>query len=141
MNINSQIYFTIFLFVLFDCLGFFLGGGVYSYGDVSITGEWVHVFDLYLALVAIEQWGFFSVPHLLWHGSSVYVGHLWGPVTLTSDVERLAVELSITVLMIYVCRTRGSNTNHLHARRMLKPIALLLYFTIKVGFFCVKFES
>ena len=57
MNINSQIYFTIFLFVLFDCLvfWFFLGGGVYSYGDVSITGEWVHVFDLYLALVAIEQ--------------------------------------------------------------------------------------
>ena len=64
MNINSQIYFTIFLFVLFDCLVFFWGG-VYSYGDVSITGEWVHVFDLYLALVAIEQWGFFSVPHLL----------------------------------------------------------------------------
>ena len=25
-------------------------------------------FDLYSALMAIEQWGFFSVPHLLWHG-------------------------------------------------------------------------
>ena len=130
-------YFCLFCLIVW----FFWGGGVYSYGDVSITGEWAHVFDLYLALVAIEQWRFFSVPHLLWHGSSVYVGHLWGPVTLTSDVERLAVELSITVLMIYVCRTRGSNTNHLHERRMLKPIALLLYFTIKVGFFCVKFES
>ena len=25
-------------------------------------------FDLCLALMANEQWGFFSVPHLLWHG-------------------------------------------------------------------------
>ena len=25
-------------------------------------------FDLCSALMAIEQWGFFSVPHLLWHG-------------------------------------------------------------------------
>ena len=24
-------------------------------------------FDLYLALMAIKQWGFFKVPHLLWH--------------------------------------------------------------------------
>ena len=24
-------------------------------------------FDIYSALVAIEQWGFFSLPHLLWH--------------------------------------------------------------------------
>ena len=29
-------------------------------------------FDLCSALTAIEQWGFFSVPHLLWHGASVY---------------------------------------------------------------------
>ena len=39
-------------------------------------------------------WGFFSVPHLLWHGASVYDGHLRGPVTLTPVAERLAVELS-----------------------------------------------
>ena len=32
-------------------------------------------FDLCSALMAIEQWGFFSVPHLLWHGASVYNGH------------------------------------------------------------------
>ena len=29
-------------------------------------------FDLCSALLAIEQWGFFSVLHLLWHGASVY---------------------------------------------------------------------
>ena len=38
-------------------------------------------FDLCSALMAIEQWGFFSVQHLLWHGASVYNGHLRGPVT------------------------------------------------------------
>ena len=36
-------------------------------------------FDLCSALMAIEQWGFFSVPHLLWHGTFVYNGHLRGP--------------------------------------------------------------
>ena len=40
-------------------------------------------FDLCSALMTIEQWGFFSVPHLVWYGTSVYNGHLRGPVTLT----------------------------------------------------------
>ena len=37
----------------------------------------------------------------------------------------------------------SKSASDLHARRMLKPIALLLYFmiTIKVGFFYAKFES
>ena len=33
--------------------------------------------------MAIEQWGLISVPHLMWHGASVYIGHLRGPVTRT----------------------------------------------------------
>ena len=39
-------------------------------------------------LVAIKQWGFFSVSHLLWQGASVYYSHLRGPVTLTPNAER-----------------------------------------------------
>ena len=35
-------------------------------------------FDLWSALMAIEQWGFLSESHLLWQGSSVYNGHLRG---------------------------------------------------------------
>ena len=31
-------------------------------------------FDLGSALNVFEQWGFFSVPHLLWHGTSYYMG-------------------------------------------------------------------
>ena len=47
--------------------------------------------------MAIEQWGFFCVSHLLSHGASIYNGHLRGPGTLTPIVERLAVELSLPV--------------------------------------------
>ena len=35
------------------------------------------------ALMAIEQWGFFSVPHLLRHGPTLYNDHPRGPVTHT----------------------------------------------------------
>ena len=85
---------------------FFGGGGVivllenfHSYGHVTIADEGLVNFDLCSALMhmAIEQWGFISVPHLLWHGASVYNGHLRGPMTLTPIAERLAVELSLPV--------------------------------------------
>ena len=67
-------------------------------------------FDLWSALMAIEQWGFFSAPHLLWHGTSVNNGHLREPVTLTPASERLAVELSLPVCTTWVCRGWDSNT-------------------------------
>ena len=51
------------------------------------------MFTLCSAFSAIEQSGFIGKPHLLWHGSSFYDGHLRGAVTLTSVAERLAVEL------------------------------------------------
>ena len=54
-----------------------------SYGAVTITGEGLNLFYLCSAHMAIEQWGSFSVPHILWHGASVYNGHLRRPVTLT----------------------------------------------------------
>ena len=34
-----------------------------------------------------ELWGFFSVSHLLWHGTVVYNVHLRGPMTLTPNAE------------------------------------------------------
>ena len=43
-------------------------------------------FDLCLALLVIERWGFLSVPHLLWYGTYVYNGHLqWHSNLLPSD--------------------------------------------------------
>ena len=60
--------------------------------------------------MAIEQWEFFNVPHLLGHEASVYNGHLRGPVTLTSIAERLAVELSLPVMTTYDYRGWDSST-------------------------------
>ena len=80
-----------------------------NFFDFTIDGEGLQSLNLAcLALIAVEQWGFFSVPHLLWHGRTLYNGHLRGPVTLKPVAERLAVELSLPVLTIYVCPDQGS---------------------------------
>ena len=71
--------------------------GVYrpthSYGDVTITGEGLQIFDLCSALMFIER--FFSVSPLLWPGAPVSNCQLRRPVILTPIDERLAVELSL----------------------------------------------
>ena len=63
-------------------------------------------FNLCSALMAIEQWGFFSMPHLTWHGASMYNG----PVTFTPIAEPLAVKLSLLRPFIW------TNLNPLHPR-------------------------
>ena len=60
--------------------------------------------------LAIEQRGVFSVPHLLWQGSSVYNGHLRGHVALTPAAERLAMELSLPVFFTTYVAAEYSNT-------------------------------
>ena len=67
-------------------------------------------FDLCSALVAMEQWGFFSMPHLLWHGALVYNCYFRGPATLTSVAEGLAVELLLPMSTPWVCRGWDSST-------------------------------
>ena len=67
-------------------------------------------FDLCSALMAIEQWGFFSISYLLWYGASIKNGDFRGPMTLTPIGERLALELSLPVFKTYACRRWDSNT-------------------------------
>ena len=67
----------------------------------------VQMKDLYSTLVTIEQWGFFCVPHLLWHGPFIPVADL------------LAGELSLPVSTTWVCRDRESNSNLPHVGRTL----------------------
>ena len=96
---------------LFVCLEFFVPlKNFHSFGDTPIAGEWVQKIDQYSTLMVIEQWGFFSVPHELWHRASVYNGHLRGPLTLTPNAERLATVLSLLVLTSNVCRHLDSNS-------------------------------
>ena len=99
-----------FIFLLEYLAAFFLKNGLFVYLEFIVPIEnfsliwrrphcrWRAAnFDLCSVLMAIEQWGFFSVSHLLWHGPSLYNGHLQGPVTLTPVAERLAVVLSLPV--------------------------------------------
>ena len=76
-----------------------------------------------------DQWAmrFFSVPHLLWHGPSVYNGHLRGPVTLTLNAEPFVsgtvttcfYDLGLSWLGFQhpTIRLRGELSNPLHHRR------------------------
>ena len=91
---------------LFVCLEFFFGGGWFSHPRIFSSlcqhYQWrVTNFDLYLALRAIEQWGFFNIPHwhLQWHRQTLCNGHFQGSVTLTPIANHFAVELSLPVLM------------------------------------------
>jgi hypothetical protein len=49
------------------------------YGDVTIAGEGLQNLGLWSALRAFEQGGIFIVPHLLWHGTSVFPVSSEGP--------------------------------------------------------------
>ena len=70
---------TFQLFCLFACLEF-----IVPLENFSLIWKRQHCrwraahFDLCLALMAIEQWGFFNVPHLLRQWPTVYNGHLRG---------------------------------------------------------------
>ena len=69
----------------------------HSHGHVTIALWRPANIDLCSAFMAIEQWGFSNVPHLLWHGASVYNSHLQWPVPVTPIAQRLAVELLLPV--------------------------------------------
>ena len=82
-------------------------------------------FYLSSALMAIDQWGFFHVPHLLWHGPTLMIVISEDPVA-----ERLAVELSLPVYTTWVSRDWESNPDLTDARR-----SLYLYATAAVYWF------
>ena len=80
-------------------------------------------FDLCSALMA-----FFSVPHLLWHGASVYNGHFRGPVTFTCTYCRALGSAAVTTCFYDLVlsrlgfehqtfRLRGQRSNPLRHRR------------------------
>ena len=93
---------------MFICLGLFVQIKIFLLIWRRHHDRWRAAnFDLCTALMVIEQWGFFRVPHLLWHGGSVYNSHFRGHVTLIPNAERLTVELSLTVYSAKVCRGRN----------------------------------
>jgi hypothetical protein len=57
------------------------------YGYVTIAGEGLQNLGLCSALRAIEQGGIFIVPHLLWHGTSVFPVSSEGPPHLVASYD------------------------------------------------------
>jgi hypothetical protein len=57
------------------------------YGDVTSAGEGLQILDLCSALRAFEQGGIFIVPHLLWHGTSVFPVSSEGPPHLVASYD------------------------------------------------------
>jgi hypothetical protein len=58
-------------------------------GDVTIAGEGLQNLGLCSALRAIEQGGIFIVPHLLRHGTSVFLVSSEGPPDLVAFYDTL----------------------------------------------------
>jgi hypothetical protein len=59
------------------------------YGDVTTTGEGLQNLGLCSALRAIEQGGIFIVPHLLRHGTSVFLVSSEGQPHLVASYDTL----------------------------------------------------
>jgi hypothetical protein len=65
---------------LFDYLQFYVHPRIfYLYEDVTITGEELQNLGLCSELRAFKQGGIFILPHLLWHGASVFSVSSEGP--------------------------------------------------------------
>ena len=71
-----------------------------SYGNVTIADEGLQIWPMLGTHMAIELWGFLSVPHLLWHRASIYNGHIRGPVTLTPIAKHLELSLPVYDLVL-----------------------------------------
>ena len=99
---------------VFVCLGFFA-----PLDNFSLICRRHHCrlraanFDRCSALMAIEQWGFISVPYLLWHGASVYNGHLRGPVKRTPIYCRAFTNGTVTTCFFTTQVCRGWDTDFL----------------------------
>ena len=77
---------------------------LHSFGDVTITCEGLQILTYARALRTLSSEGSLACDtycDIRIYCSSVYNGHLRGPVTLAPNSECLAVELSLPVLTTY----------------------------------------
>ena len=131
LKINVQPYLnSTFLFVCLFAWVFFSSHSriFHSYGKSQLPVKGFR-FDLYSTFMAIEQWGFISMPHLLWHGSSVKNDHLRKPRDTHTSCRAFScgavttsfydLGLSRLGLKHPTFRLRGERTNSMRHRRGL----------------------
>ena len=94
--------------VVFVCLVFFRPilefSTQYETATLPVEG---YFFYLCSALMVIEQLGIITFPHLLWHGRTLFNGHLRRAMTLEPVAKCLATDLSLPVLTNLVCPNLG----------------------------------
>ena len=97
------------------CLEFFVHSRIFhSYEDVIITTERLQILTYTHGHWAVR---YISIPNLLCHGTTVYNGYLWGPMTFTPVAGILSIE---AVTVCYTTVDAGIQTpNLLHARQTL----------------------
>ena len=72
-----------------------------SYGDDTYASEGLQILTCARHSCPLSSEG--SLAHLLWHGGSVYTGHLRGPKTLTPIAERWDEVHSIKTERFWCC--------------------------------------
>ena len=103
-----------------------------SFGDVTIAGEGLHFFKLCSAPIAINQ------SHTYWDtGHPFTMAIPKRPVTLATIAERLAEELSLPVLVTWVCPGWDSNTQpSARGAHALIQCTLAAVYLLKTHFIC-----
>jgi hypothetical protein len=81
---------------LIDCLIIYHLRIFHSYGNVDIAGEGLQNLGLCSALRAFEQGAIFIVPHLLWHGTSVFPVSSEGPPHSIYSYDTTRMEMQRT---------------------------------------------
>ena len=106
-----------------DCKGLWTSCFVFVFACVFTQEFFTHMetsnyrwrggnFYLYSALMTIEQWGFLSVAHLLWHGISVY-----NAIRLAVELLQPVIELSLLRFEHPIFRMQRERPNRLRQRR------------------------
>ena len=113
-SISTQINFNQLFFRFFDWTtrDFF-----HSFWDVSIIAEGLQI--LTYTDLCLEQCMFFNVPQLLWHGHTLYYGHLRGPVTYTPTFGSGAVKTYFNDLHACVSRPGIEHRSHAFEKNAL----------------------
>ena len=91
------------------CVWFFVPRICHSYEDVTFAGEGLQILTYSRHSWPLSHERSLACHGSLWHGASVYNGHVRGPMTLAPIFERCAVELSLSVFTIKVSSNYDSN--------------------------------
>jgi hypothetical protein len=103
------------------------------YGDITIAREELQHLGLCLALRVFEQGGIFIVPHLLWHGTSVFlVSSEWLPHLVASYHKQRDVD------DLYPGSSQNRNNKRVLMAQLYRDLNVLMVLSV---YFCLFWSS